>query len=332
MMSQARQYAKRSRNLIIAYKIYQNWRMRRRFSAGDYESLHGSTHSKLDIVNSLRYINEQYEDYLTYGKIRVESLSNKRVFELGFGDNLGVALRFLADGAAHVTCLDKFYSKRDNHQQRKIYQGLRQSLNLEQQRRFDNAVDLTSGTEIDARKLKCIYGFDVESCDDLNNTDLFDLVISRAVIQDIYDPRAAFAAMDKLLRKGGSMLHKIDISDQGMFRDNGMNPLTFLTIAEPLYRKMAVDSAISNRKLIDWYKAIMAEMGYSASFLITDVCGTSGKGDLRPHQETLNYRNERVERAQRLVAEIRPRLAPDFRELSDEELMIAGVFLVATKQ
>jgi len=331
MMARARQYAKRSKNLIIAYKIYENWKMRRRFSDGDYESLHGSTHSKLSVANSLRYINEQYDDYLTYGRIQAESLRSKRVFELGFGDNLGVALRFLADGVAHVTCLDKFYSKRDNQHQCKIYQALRQTLNRDQQRRFDDAIDLANGMEINARRLNCIYGFDVERCAHLSNGGSFDLVISRAVVQDIYDPRPAFIAIDKLLRKGGCMLHKIDLSDQGMFRNSSVNPLTFLTIAEPLYRKMATDSALSNRKLINWYKALMAEIGYDASFLITDLFGSDGKGDLRPHQATLNYENEGVKRARRFVTEIRPRLAVDFRELSDDELMIAGLFLVATK-
>src|SRR5262249_51560723 len=162
--------------------IYENWKMRRRFTAGECESLHGSTHSKLNIADSLTYINQQYDDYLSYGRIPVESLRNKRVFELGFGDNLGVALRFLADGVAHVTCLDKFYSKRDNDQQREIYQALRLTLNQEQQRRFDDAIDLACGIEIDARRLNCIYGFDVERCAHLTTGGSFDLVISRAVI------------------------------------------------------------------------------------------------------------------------------------------------------
>ncbi|MGI8731735.1 MAG: hypothetical protein ACR2LM_00335 [Pyrinomonadaceae bacterium] len=44
-----------------------------------------------------------------------------KVFELGFGDNVGVALKFIAAGATKVVCLDKFYSKRNLEQQRKIY-------------------------------------------------------------------------------------------------------------------------------------------------------------------------------------------------------------------
>lgn len=330
-MAQAKRYAKRSKNLIIAYKIYENWKMKRQFKNGNWESLHGSTHSKLDVDKSLRYINQQYQDYLQYGQISAHSIEGKRILELGFGDNVGVALRFLADGASHVACIDKFYSKRDDDQQRRIYQRLRETLNETQRARFDQAVDLSSGIEINSEQLSCIYGFDVEDCDELSESEPFDLILSRAVIQDIYNPRPAFIAMDKLLRDGGFMLHKIDLSDQGMFRDNEMNPLTFLTISESVYQRMATDSAISNRKLVNYYKALMSELRYDAKLLITDVCGTEGKGDLRPHKEILDYDSQRVRAARGFVRDIRPRLTSNFRDLSDEELMIAGVFLVARK-
>jgi len=331
-MTQVKQFAKRSRNLIIAYKIYDNWKMKRQFEAGVYESLHGSTHSKLDTEKSLTYINEQYNDYLNYGQISPQSVRGQRVFELGFGDNVGVALRFLADDADHVTCLDKFYSTRNNDQQRKIYQALRESLSRQQQRRFDQAIDLSAGIEINSEKLKCIYGVDVENCNPVKDAELFDLIISRAVIQDIYEPRQSFIAMDKLLIKGGCMLHKIDLSDQGMFRDSGMNPLTYLTISESIYRRMATDSAISNRKLGSYYKGLMNDLGYETTMLVTDVCGTTGKGDFCPHRENLDYDDERVKKALTFVREIHPRLGSEFRRLSDDELMTAGVFMIARKR
>ena len=66
---------------------------------------------------------------------------------------------------------------------------------------------------------------------ELLNMEPFDFVVSRGAIQDIYEPDAALTAMDRILKPGGYQLHKIDLSDQGMFRDNGMNPLTFLTIS-----------------------------------------------------------------------------------------------------
>ncbi len=51
----------------------------------------------------------------------------------------------------------------------------------------------------------------------LSEAAVFDLVVSRGAIQDIYEPEQAFQAMDRILKPAGLMLHKIDLSDQGMF-------------------------------------------------------------------------------------------------------------------
>jgi hypothetical protein len=107
MLTHLRELGKRSKFPIIAFKIYQNWRMRRQFARGTIESIHGSTHNKKPICQSLRYINEQFEDYLKYSELSRDRLRGLRVLELGFGDNLGVALKFLVAGAEQVVCLDK---------------------------------------------------------------------------------------------------------------------------------------------------------------------------------------------------------------------------------
>src|SRR5690242_10683653 len=113
MNAQITQLAKRSKTAIIAYKIYDNWLIKRRAAKGVAETLHGSTHSHKPLADSLGYINVQFDDYLRYGGLTPEALAGKRVFELGFGDNIGVALKFLAAGAARAVCLDKFYSTRN---------------------------------------------------------------------------------------------------------------------------------------------------------------------------------------------------------------------------
>lgn len=324
--------AKKSKTAIIAYKMYDNWRMKRQLKKGDPESLDSSTHLGRSLDESLAYINAQFDDYMHYGQLTPHSLRDKRVFELGFGDNVGVGLKFLAVcGMRQAVCLDKFYATRDQDHQRRIYQALRDTLTEEEKVRFDEAIDLESADlEMNPEKLKCIYGVDVEDAPDLARAEPFDLIVSRGAVQDIYEPDAAFAAMDRLLVPHGLMLHKIDLSDQGMFRDNGLHPMTFLTVGESLYRKMAVDSGRPNRKLSGYYREKMKELGYDTKILITEVFGRRGMGDL-PHIEGLEAGNEYTESARALVAEIRPRLAPRFRSLPDEELMVSGIFLIARK-
>jgi hypothetical protein len=144
------------------------------------------------------------------------------------------------------------------------------------------------------------------------------------VLEHLYDLDAAFSAMDSLLRPGGLMLHKVDFRDHGMFTDGGMHPLTFLTVPERLYRAMSRHSGRPNRRLADWYRAKLDELGYEWRVLVTLPVGGD---ELVPYRESF----ERGPRSLELVDEIRPRLQSRFRELSDVDLATAGIFLVARK-
>ena len=109
MATELREIAKRSKKAIIAQKIYDNWRIKRQFAQGNPEWHDGSTHLKLTVDVSLAYINSQYDDYMQYGELTPATLRGKRVFELGFGDNVGVPLKFLAVcEARQAVCLDRF--------------------------------------------------------------------------------------------------------------------------------------------------------------------------------------------------------------------------------
>lgn len=331
MKDQLKNMATKSKTMLVAYKIYHNWQFKRRFTSGNTESEHGSTHSHIPLSDSLAYINTQFDDYLKYGELTPLELRGKRIFELGFGDNIGVALRFLAVGVAKVVCLDKFYSKRDKEQERQIYRALRETLSEEEKRLFDEAVDLSDGIKTNPDKIECIYGVDVENAEELKTAEPFDFVISRGAIQDIFDPDQAFAAMNRILKPGGLMLHKIDLSDQGMFRDYGMNPLTFLTISGSVYRLMAEGSGKPNRKKLSYYRSLLEKLGYDVKILITDIIGRGGRGDLSPHKESIKLGVDYSDDTLSLVKEIRPKLSAEFREMSDEELLIDGIFIIARK-
>ena len=330
-MATLKNIARRSKLMIIGYKIYENWDTRRRFRSGDHESLLGATHSKLNLKESLDYINAQFNDYLAYSGLSERMLRGLRVLEIGFGDNVGVALKFLAAGAAHVACLDKFYAARNAKQQREIYTNLRATLNEPQKSLFDRAIDLSAGIRCNPESLKCLYGVDAEELRTLFARESFDLIISRAVMQDLFEPAAALEAMDGVLAPGGLMLHKIDLSDQGMFRDNGMHPLTFLTIPDSVYRLMASHSGMSNRKLYGYYRDEISRLGYAARFFPTSLIGHPGNRDQFYLSESVDLESSGARIALSLIDEIRSRLAPEFRQLQDEELMVDGIFIAARK-
>jgi SAM-dependent methyltransferase len=328
-----KQWARQSKSAIIAYKILQNWRMRKRFSSGQIETEHGSSHSRKSLAESIAYIEEQFRDYLTYGELTPKQLQGKKILELGFGDNVGVALKFIAAGAEKVVCVDKFYSKRDSNREREIYTSLRDKLSEEEKRRFDTAVEMDEGIKFNSAKLQVLNGLDLEEAavQLRKEGEAFDIVLSRAVIEEIYEPQRMFAAADQLLAPGGLMLHKIDLSDYGIFSDGGMHPLTFLTIPNPVYRLMATDSGIPNRKLIGYYREQMNALLYKATFLVT---GIVGHGPVVPHRDFAELNENGFSAAGAAIAkinEIRPRLCPEYREMSNEELMVQGIFVRARK-
>ena len=328
-MSALKQFAKRSKVAIIGYTIFQNWRARRRFLSGKIESTSGSTHTGKTLEESLQYINEVFDDYINYSAIPLETIVGKRILEIGPGDNFGVALKFLAAGASHVVCLDKFYSTHDPEQEYSIYKALREQLDDESKARFDEAIDLSGGIRIDGDRLKVVYGKGIEDAKELFGPNSFDLILSRAVLEYLTDSDFAFSIMNDLLTPGGMMAHKIDLRDDEMFSSNGMNPLTFLTISDSVYKLMTVGSGRCNRRLIDYYRRKMNFLAYDARFLVTWVLGEGS--ELLPHKEKIIANVDYSGRAHSLINEIRSRLHGDYKNLSDEDLLISGIFLVARK-
>lgn len=320
--------ARKSKTAIIASKLYTNWRMRRSRAKGSIEASMGSTHSRKTIDESLAYIDVQFADYCRYAQLTPEKIRGKRIMELGCGDNVGVALKFLANGAKQVVCVDKFYSVRDVEKERTIYVELRETLSPTQQEAFDAIVDLTGPIKFDEQRLLCVYGIELNDFIASDTERAFDIVLSRAVIEEIYEPEALFVGADKLLRPGGLMIHKIDLSDYGMFSNGGMNPLTFLTIPEWLYRRMASESAIPNRKLISYYRELITRRGYEVQIFVTSILGS---GEIVPHKLSIQPGVDYGPLELSLIEKIRPKLQAEFANMTDAELIVSGIFLIARK-
>ncbi len=324
MITQLRQFAKKSKGAIISYQIYDNWRTKQRFNAGKIELTSGSTHSSKTTHESLSYIDQVFNDYLTYANITTEMLRDKRILEIGPGDNVGVALKFLAAGARQVVCLDKFFSKYDWMQQREIYRLMREQMNGQEKRIFDEVINLETGLKSDSQKLIYIYGTGIEEAAKVLEPASFDFIISRAVFEHLYDLDAAFSVMNRLIKPGGSMLHKIDFRDHGIF--SGHHPLTFLTIPASLYRLMAYDSGKPNRRLINYYRSKAGEFTCDTTILITYIVGQDD--EIIPHKEAVTPGIDYTDETIALLNSIRPQLQPEFRDLPDEDLMVSGIFLI----
>ena len=320
---------RKPRWLIMASNVGHNLQTRLRMRYGHLQWEGGATHLHLPLEKSLDYIQRVYQDYLHYSSLRPGWLVGKRVLEIGPGDNLGVALRFIADGARQVICVDKFFAKRDEQQQLRIYRALREQIRGAERERFDSAVQLGSPVSFNEQRLRYVHGVPAERANELLEPTSFDLIVSRAVLYEVRETDQAFKAMDQLLVPGGIMIHKIACLDW-MFPQNNYHPLEYLTVPEHVYRLMTDDSGKSNRRMMNYYRDKMDQLGYSATFHITRTLD-SGKNDFPPGaiclQEGIHYTQDSLN----LVRQIRPRLQPQFRSLSDEDLLIQDMFLVAIK-
>lgn len=318
----------RSKAGIVARQIYQNWRLRKRFKSGDHQATSNLGYSG-KLQEEVAYIQAVLTDYLTYAGLSAEALRGKRILEIGPGYNLGLALRLLSLGAAQVVSIDKFYSLLDGEKQLEIYRTLREELTDQEKDLFDQVISLEKHFTIHSDRLKYLHGQGIDEMAPVFDPHSFDLIISRAVLEEISDLDAVFSTMDHLLVSGGLMIHKIDLRDYYMFSGYGMDPLTFLTIPERIYTWMTKDTIKPKRRLMNYYRDKMEDLGYEAKIFITHIVGK--EKELIPHKETIEIGTDYSQATLDLLDQIRPKLANPFKNLSNDILMVAGIFLLAKK-
>lgn len=315
MSSSLARLVKRSRALTCAYYLLDDWRARRRLRAGIIETRSGRRHAELDLDGSLAYIERVAADYLAYAG---RGAFFGRLAEIGPGDSFGVALMALARGAADVHTVDRYRTVRDAERQAAIYRALAERHGL--RHLFDGAP-----AEATLRHVVEHAGAPAETF--FRDTALrFDWIVSRAVLEHLYDPVAALDAMLARLNPGGVMVHRIDLRDHGMFA--GHHPLTFLTLPDRLHGAMTRGAGRPNRVLAPAYRAWLGHTAARGAVRVTRLAGVDGEVGPAPWDELDPAKRER---AIACVRAIRHRLAAPFRGLADEDLAVAGIVLVAAK-
>jgi hypothetical protein len=306
-----------------------------KFRLGRIDSFSGSTANRLTAEEGVRYINLVYNDFIAYGNLTPDKIEGKTVVELGPGDNIGVLLRFIAAGAVKAYGADRFYSTHDIEHERQIYKLLRAGLSEVERRRFDKAVQLDPKLQFNDEQVKYVYGKGAQRVDEMVEATSVDLIVSRGVLQEVYEIDRTFYAMDRILKPGGWMVHKIDLRDYGMFSSLGYHPREFLTIPHWAYHWMAHDTDKPSRRMLNYYREKMAQMNYAAEFYLTglvmDGPYSAIQTEILPHKKHLVYGVDYTEEHKRLIDEIRPRLQSEFRNLTDEDLLACATMLVARK-
>jgi hypothetical protein len=235
---------------------------------------------------------------------------------------------FASGGARHVTAVDRFVPLQTSHYHQHLYRSLRAEVPPGAQARFDEAIALTPEVRLNPARMTYLNR-GIEDTGGLLSPESIDLVVSNSVLQEVFDSERMFAAIDTLLAPGGVQIHKIDLSDYGMFSKHGYHPLEFLTIPDGVYKYMVEWSGQPNRRLVDYYRETMRQMGYEARLYATWFLGAAR--EQIPPVELDGRDGFAGQHAIEQVRAIRPRLLDRYRHLPDEDLAVQGIVLVARK-
>ena len=306
--------------LACLYYLASNFAASLRFRTGLIDTGSGASHLQLAVDQSVRYVEEVFSEYKQYAQI---DRFSGRVAEVGPGDNCGVGLLLLQDGCTSVDLADRFYAKRNARAQASIYAALwRQNPGLTP---FLQAADLEDETTF--KGLTRWYGASAAAEEFFVAHTGYDFIVSRAVLEHLFDPLLALGRMAAALNPGGMLIHKIDLRDHGMFSGH-FHELKFLEPGDWLHRQMTRATGRPNRVLLHQYRHLLEKTGLTFDFLVTRLAGV---GDIVPHRSYAEIPPGLKEQSLSYVRSIRHRFAPSFRQVDDEDLCVAGVLVIARK-
>jgi SAM-dependent methyltransferase len=314
----------RSPSLTMAALVATNAVWGYRLWRGRLSTNSGTAHAALTIRASVDYIEKVVEEYRKYGAI---DHFRGRVAEIGPGDNAGVALLMRRDGCDAVDLVDRFRSRYDPLQQAAIYDALSQRHGLQ---------DYMGSESWDADHLDGVSWRSAESAESFFaqcEPRTYDFIVSRAVVEHLYDPIAALRSMVKTLRPGGKMLHEIDLRDHEFISAASGDELSWLRVPSWLWRCMTSYSGRPNRVLSHQYRKVLDELAHQGevtySLLVTSLAGA---GPVLPYRLPAEIDSDAWSTAVGAVRRHRHRLARELRAISDRDLAVTGMFLVVERR
>jgi SAM-dependent methyltransferase len=277
-----------------------------------------------DVKRGLEYLNQVFNEYFKFSGLQPEDIVGKRILEVGPGENFGVALRFLAAGALQVVCTDRFDSLVEPSKQLQIYKAMMKQFNQQELRRLETIIEINEDNfKINTDKLKYI-NLPIEELQLQFAADSFDFVVSRAVLEHVFEIKRAMEVMDHLLKPEGYMLHEVDFRDHGIFTEYLLPPLTFLTLDEKTWHKMTSQLGAPNRKMVSFFEQFFRDHNYKLETNYVLFFNNQERRAITSFSEKdfdlTSLRNTRK------------RLSEPYRNLPDKDLLVAASFFSAQKK
>ena len=235
-------------------------------------------------------------------EIGPDSLAGQTIVELGPGGDFALEIALVGLGAARTICIDRdpYCLPKHPERVRALY------------RRIAAEHGLPPGPgdrapwhpPLSPEQFEYLVGKGIER-EDRVPAGSVDLMCSFAVLEHLRDLNRAFAAMARLLKPGGWMIHQVDLRDHTDFD----RPLAFLTFSEWLWRAWRWNLSYMNRVRWGAYPPLLEANGLRLV-------------DWRPTHRLS---------AEDLSSSV-PRLARRFRRLSEDDLCTLGVVFAAQKR
>jgi len=278
-----------------------------------------------DVHRHAEYITEVFNDYFINSGLSSDQIIGKTILEIGPGTSLGVALKFIAAGAERVVCIDRFHSLLGSFEQSEIYEKLISTLSEQERNRLkDTLIIGPTGLFINKNKIQYL-NVSAEKLDSVLPGIQFDFIISRAVLEHVFDIETTMETMHLLLKPGGFMLHEVDFRDHGVFTDFGLHPLTFLTIDKETWYNMASDIGAPNRMTFNYYRHFFDLKKYKCNFVIVRLIDNDTRKLRLNSINDINFDSFSISKYKRHLLD---RKYPT----GDEDLSVAAAFYCAIKE
>lgn len=180
-------------------------------------------------------------------------LRGKNVCEVGAGDCLASASHFLSRGASHVDIIE-------------VEPPVVNEKQLEVLRRLESeghSVDhsMLAGPDGKPRLDASRVTYHRLYMENFQSRDRHEFIFSFSVMEHVEDLDGFYAACWRTLRKGGSMLHMIDLGGHAYFEDP-MPPLDFQTYPDWLFRIMYQKYGRATRRFLKDHKQAVERAGF----------------------------------------------------------------------
>jgi len=259
------------------------------------------------LSKQVQVILEQFHFFMD--NIGWNNVRNKVIAEIGPGDAIPHGLLFLGAGARQYIAIDRFLGNVSDTSSQELYAALIKSAPERIQRGWTELGLLPyqyPWLEPAQRVTKVkLVPCSVEEIIP-NEIERADIIISFNVVEHLSNIAKGFAKMAGVLNLGGLMLHRVDYGPHGLWKSY-RNPLSFLAVPKVLWSLMGSNRGYPNR------------VRHSRILSVLDSYGLHSTARI-----TARFSTEDVEA-------IKPYLAKELRQLTDEDLVVRNAEILSSK-